>query len=156
MYIPKQVKSVMTKEKGRCLFANQYFKQGDIILPLKGIIRRCCESTPDAVQIDDDKFIDSDHRYAEDHINHGCNPTTMIDFEALNFIALRDVKKGEEITYHYLTTEYDLVRDGLDFDCKCGAKNCLGRIKGFKFLTQAQKLKLKPWLSPFLLKRLAD
>jgi hypothetical protein len=66
----------------------------------------------------------------------------------MNFVALRNIKKGEEITYNYLTTEYDLVRDNLDFDCKCGSKN--GRIKGFKFLTKSQKLKLKPLLSILL------
>jgi len=155
MHIPKQVKSIIIQEKGRCLLANKDFKNGEIILPLKGIIRNCLESTPDAVQIDDNKFIDSDHRYAEDHINHSCNSSTKIDFDQMNFVALRDIKKGEEITYNYLITEYDLVRDNLDFDCKCGSKKCLGRISGFKFLTKSQKLKLKPLLSPFLKKKLA-
>jgi len=123
-------------------------------LPLKGIIRKCAESTPDAVQIDDDKFVDSDHRYAEDHINHSCDPSIKIDFYSMNFVALRNIKKGEEIAYNYLTAEYDLVRDNLDFDCMCSSKNCYGRIKGFKFLTKIQKLKLKTLLSPFLKKNL--
>jgi len=156
MFIPKHLKSIKLKAKGRTLRANRDFKKGEIILPLKGITRKCSESTPDAVQIDDDKFIDSDHRYVEDHINHSCDPSVKIDFNTMNFVALRDIKKCEEITYNYLTTEYDLVRDGLDFDCKCDSKNCLKRIKGFKFLTKTQKLKLKPLLSPFLMKKLKE
>jgi len=156
MFIPKHLKSIKLKNKGRSLIANRYFKKGEIVLPLKGIIRKCSESTPDAVQIDDDKFIDSDYRYVEDHINHSCDPSVKIDFNSMNFVALKDIKKGEEISYNYLTTEYDLVRDGLDFDCNCASKNCLKKIKGFKFLTKTQKLKLKPLLSPFLRKKLKE
>lgn len=154
MRIPRHVKSVIIKGKGRSLTANKNFTMGEIILPLKGIVRKGSESTPDAVQIDDDGFIDSDHRYVEDHINHSCNPSAKIDFGSMNFVALKDIGKGEEITYNYLTTEYDLVMDNLDFDCRCNSKNCLGKIMGFRFLTKNQKLKLKPLLSPFLKKKL--
>ena len=154
MYIPKHLKFTHNK-KGRALVAAKKIKKGIVVLPLKGsVVRTCREATAEAVQIDEDKFIDSFHLYAEDFINHSCNPNLKIDFENMNFVALRNIKKGEELNYNYLTTEYDLVRDNLDFDCECGSKNCLGRIKGFKFLTKAQKLKLKPLLSPFLEKKL--
>jgi hypothetical protein len=36
------------------------------------------------------------------------------------------------------------------FDCQCGAKNCFGNIKGFKYLTLAQKNEIAFLLSPFL------
>jgi SET domain-containing protein len=150
MYIPEHVKSIITKEKGYALIANKDINENEIVLPLKGVIKKRSESTPDAVQIDDDKFIDSDGRCAEDHINHSCEPSTRIDFHSMNFVALKNIKKEEEITYNYLTTEYDLVKENLDFDCKCGSKNCLGEIKGFKFLNELQRLELKPLLSPFL------
>ena len=150
MRIPKHIKSVIVEGKGRSLIANKNFAVGDIILPLKGIIRKCSESTPDAVQIGYDGSIDSDHRFAEDHINHSCSPSTKIDFGSMNFVALMDIKKGQEITYNYLTTEYDLAGDALDFECMCNSKNCLGKIRGFRFLTKNQKLKLKALLSPFL------
>ena len=77
-----------------------------------------------------------------------------MDLKEMNYTAIKDIKKGEEITYNYLTTEFDLVRDNLDFNCLCKSKNCLKHIKGFKFLTEKQKLKLKPLLSPFLRKKL--
>ena len=154
MRIPKHLKFIRTKDKGRTLLANRDIKKGEIILKLKGIMKKCSEASVESVQIDDDKFIDSKYYYPEDYINHSCDPNTKIDFKTMNFVALRNIKKGEEITYNYLTTEYDLVRDNLDFDCKCGSKNCFGRIKGFRFLTKSQKLKLKPLLSPFLKKKI--
>ena len=154
MHIPARVKSVIIEGKGRALIANRSFKKGEAILPLKGIIRKYSEATSYAVQLGRDKFIDTSHRCVEDYTNHGCNPTLKIDFERMKFVALRDIKKGEELTYNYLSTEYDLVRDRLDFDCRCGGKNCLGQIKGFKFLSKSQKMRLKPLLSPFLRKKL--
>ena len=156
MYIPRKFKFIKSKKKGRTLIANRDFKEGEVIVKLKGIINRCSKAAPESVQIDENKFIDSKYYYVEDYINHSCNPNTKIDFDNLVFIALRDIKKGEEVTYNYLTTEYDLVKDNLQFDCKCGSKNCLGKIKGFKFLNKKQKLKLKPFLSPFLKKKLIE
>lgn len=152
MYIPRHLKSIKTKSKSRSLFANRNFKKGEIILKLKGVILKRPEADPDAVQIDEDAFIASKYRYVEDLINHSCNPSLKIDFNKMAFVALRDIKKGEELTYNYLTTEYDLVIDNLDFDCKCGFKNCFGKIKGFKYLSYKEKLRLKPFLSPFLKK----
>lgn len=155
MYIPKHLKFIRVKDKGRTLLANKDIKKGKIVLPLRfDSTKKCLEASDESVQIDDDKFIDSTYYYTSDYVNHSCNPNTKIDFENLNFVALKNIKKGEEITYNYLATEYDMVRDNLDFDCKCGSKKCFGRIKGFKFLTKTQKLKIKPLLSPFLKKKL--
>ena len=158
MYIPKRVRLVKLKEKGKSLFANQDFKKGEVIFKFKGEIKSYKELIPEeseyALQIDDDKFIDSRYYVVSDYINHSCDANLRVDLKNLSFVALRNIKKKEEITYNYLTTEYDLARDNLDFECKCNSKDCLGRIKGFKFLTKLQKLKLKPSLAPFLKKRI--
>jgi len=158
MYIPKRLKLVKLKDKGKALLANKDFKKDEVIMKLEGEIKTYdempFEGSEYALQIDDDIFLDSEHWMMGDFINHGCNPNIKIDFENMNFAALKDIKKGEEITFNYLTTEYDMIRDKLDFDCKCNSRNCLKRIKGFKFLTKAQKLKLKPMLPPFLKKKL--
>lgn len=154
MHIPKHLKFIRLKGKGRTLQSIRNIKKGKTVLKLKGFIKKGSEASPEAVQVNNDKFIDSKYYYPEDYINHSCDPNTRIDFTGMNFIASRDIKKGEEITYNYLTTEYDLVKDGLNFNCRCGSKNCLKIIKGFKFLKKFQKLKLKFLLSPFLKKKL--
>jgi SET domain-containing protein len=147
MRIPKHLKFIRLKDKGRSLFANKIIKKGEIVLRFGfDSISSYNKASNESVQIDKDKFLDSKYYYASDFINHGCYANTKIDFESMNFVSLRDIKKGEEITYNYLTTEYDLIRDNLDFDCKCGSKKCFGRIKGFKFLTDKQKEALKPLL----------
>jgi D-alanine-D-alanine ligase len=53
--------------------------------------------------------------------NHSCNPNTA--FEGLNLIALRDIRRGEE-----LTLDYTLLCDEtmIPFECACGSANCRG------------------------------
>lgn len=70
-------------------------------------------------------------------INHSCDPNCEIEIENDHIwvIAIRDIKKGEEISYDY---GYDLD----DFEkhpCKCGAKNCFGYIIGEDLITKAKK-----------------
>ena len=41
--------------------------------------------------------------------------------------ALRKIKKGEELTFFYPSTEWSMDRG---FDCLCQSENCLGKIQG--------------------------
>ncbi|RLN34228.1 histone-lysine N-methyltransferase ASHH3-like isoform X1 [Panicum miliaceum] len=58
-------------------------------------------------------------------INHSCEPNTemqkwTVDGETrVGIFALRDIKKGEELTY-----DYKFVQFGADQDCHCGSSNC--------------------------------
>ena len=60
------------------------------------------------------------------YINHSCDPNCESDIikEKVWIIALKDIKKGEELTYDY---GYD-IDDYESHPCKCGAKNCAGYI----------------------------
>jgi SET domain-containing protein len=72
-------------------------------------------------------------------INHSCSPNceTEDDDRHIWILALRDIKKGEELSYNY---GYDL-EDYKEHICKCGSKNCLGYIIGDKFRKKFLKLK---------------
>ena len=65
--------------------------------------------------------------------NHSCDPTTFLNLEDLTVRALRDLEPGEEVTFNYNTTEYDMANT---FKCHCNAKNCLGYIRGSKYLSE--------------------
>lgn len=72
-------------------------------------------------------------------INHSCDPNCETDDEDgfLWTIAIKDIKKGEEITYNY----------GYDFDCyedhpcKCGSDKCVGYILDEKYWKKLNKNK---------------
>ena len=95
--------------------------------------------------------ISSNPESIENFLNHSCEPNGYINFEDLTFRALRNIKKGEELTFNYLTTEWDMANK---FDCKCDSKDCFGYIGGFKYLPLKEKTKLLPFLSPFLKNKL--
>lgn len=84
--------------------------------------------------IDDETVVDAgvggnDARF----INHSCQPNceTFIDDDERIFIeAIRDIKRGEELTY-----DYQLDREGTPdkswdkkYACRCGAKKCRGTM----------------------------
>jgi SET domain-containing protein len=59
------------------------------------------------------------------YINHSCSPNAFMQIlhDHILFLALRDIKPGEEITIDYMQT---LHSD--DKRCICGAGNCRGTI----------------------------
>ncbi len=84
-------------------------------------------------------------------LNHSCEPNAFLDFSCLCVRALKDIRAGEEVRVNYAATEYEMHDS---FRCDCGSPACLGMIRGFKFLTRDQQLKLSPYLAPYLLGRL--
>jgi hypothetical protein len=73
--------------------------------------------------------------------------TAFLDFSCLCVRALKDIRAGEEVKINYAATEYEMHDC---FQCDCGSPSCLRTIRGFKFLTRNQQLKLKPYLAPYL------
>ena len=57
--------------------------------------------------------------------NHSCDPSAAVDKTRGVLFAVRDIQVGEEITFDYLESESELISD---FNCSCGADDCVGRI----------------------------
>jgi len=60
-------------------------------------------------------------------INHSCNPNAFFDVDQLQLVALREIEEGEEITFFYPSSEWEMSES---FSCNCGENNCLGTISG--------------------------
>jgi SET domain-containing protein len=82
-------------------------------------------------------------------MNHGCDPNTRV--LGRDVIASRDIAPGEEATFNYNTTEYDLAES---FACRCGSPRCGGTIGGFKHLPPDERERLRASLAPHLLRHL--
>ena len=61
------------------------------------------------------------------YINHSCNPNSFFDTDSFQLIALREIEAGEEFTFFYPSTEWNMAEP---FQCFCGESNCLGKIQG--------------------------
>lgn len=70
-------------------------------------------------------------------INHSCSPNceAYIEDDEIWIGALRDIKKGEELSYNY---GFDL-ENWKDHPCHCGSENCVGYIAGEEYWPDLKK-----------------
>jgi SET domain-containing protein len=152
MQIPECIKIIKTENKGNTIISSREIKKEEIIFKFVGKLLPQKEANKKALQIDEDLFLESTELF-DDNLNHSCNPNCYIDFKNLNLIAKRDIKKGEELSFDYHTSEYDLIEQGCSFECHCGSKNCIGKIKGFRFLNEEKKKEVLEFASPYIKKK---
>jgi len=83
-------------------------------------------------------------------MNHSCDPC-VINPEGWGSdaedVAARDIKKGEELTFDYITFEDE---SGVDFDCACGADSCRGPVRLFEDLPEKEQKRLMPFINDVL------
>jgi len=95
---------------------------------------------PVEIQIDDDLFIapvtDEERELSMLYSNHSCDANLGMRGE-ITFVAMRDIRAGEELTHDWATTD----DDDYSVECKCGAQNCRKVLTG------------KDWQLPELQKR---
>ena len=63
----------------------------------------------------------------DNFLNHSCDPTcqgVIREDYAILLYARRDILPGQSITIDYEQFETDLVVQGVDFVCECGAETC--------------------------------
>ena len=76
-------------------------------------------------------------------INHSCNPNCEVTGKGtkLWISSIKNIKKGEELTYDY---GFGFDENYKDFPCKCRSSNCCGYIvrEGSRWRIN----KNKPWL----------
>jgi len=86
-------------------------------------------------------------------INHSCEPNLGISVKSggkPKFYALRDIKRGEELCVNYETFDYETAYL-FKKKCRCGAKNCKKRIRGFKTSSKSILRKYAPYVAEYLL-----
>lgn len=61
------------------------------------------------------------------YTNHSCEPNVFFDVIHMQQVALRDIKAGEELSFFYPSTEWEMAQP---FHCNCGSNKCLKIIRG--------------------------
>jgi hypothetical protein len=64
-------------------------------------------------------------------MNHSCNPNVILDTSRMVAIATRDLAAGDELTFFYPSTEWEM---SAPFICLCGAPSCIHVVAGARFL----------------------
>ena len=134
-----KIKKSKIDKKGKGLYATKDIREGTKIIDYIGkLITK--KQTENSDKYDNNKPIylfTINKRYDLDGdfswntaglINHSCNNNCDYDGKGLKIWvkAIRDIKKGEELTCDYgFGFEYDSYKQ---FPCKCKSKNCCGYI----------------------------
>ena len=164
-YILKDVKG-----KGKGIFATRDIKAGEQILhldlnKLKSYSRKEINENPKLQSNHCDYYGHS--RYVIDHspasyMNHSCDPNCITKHKSIkvkDVYALKDIKKGEELTHDYAAGAIDQInaKNSWKLRCKCGSKNCRKEVTGnfFKLPVELQR-KYYPYLPPSIKAKYKD
>lgn len=119
--------TIRTENKFRTLVTKQAYKKGEMIcsMPSENIMDKPNRYT---VQIAKDRHTHVGKLAA---LNHSCDPNVILDTGNMVMIARRDIEKGEELSFFYPSTEWEMQAP---FICLCGATNCIHVVAGARFL----------------------
>jgi len=137
-YFSPNVKVKKSKLEGGGLFASGDIKKGELIADFTNGLGKII-SIDEAeklykkgfdymLQISDTQFsaaTKEEELEAGDYLNHSCEPNCGINGK-LKVVAMRDIKKGEEITFDYAMSESSEFK----MKCNCKSKNCRKVITG--------------------------
>jgi hypothetical protein len=148
-------------EKGKAVFEDTDIRKGDFICDFTGPTCTMDEykkmhdpRNNHFLQIDEDRFMGPSGN-ADDLINHSCDPNGGLIYRdgAVKYIAIRDIRKDEELSFDYSTT---MDEDCWEMDCLCGEKNCRGTVRDFKRLPAAlqEKYMALGVVMPYIVKRM--
>lgn len=142
----RESSKIEIQEKNGCkgLFAKEEIAL-DSVIKLEGVITS--HATRYSIQLGEDKHLSippeqevtQNSDFFWKYLNHSCQPNGEINTADLTFRPLRKISQGEECTFNYLTTEYEMAAP---FTCHCGAANCFGLIRGYKYLSAEQREEL--------------
>lgn len=131
---------VAETENGRGVFAGRNFEKGETVIKFEGKLFTEDELPEPYNEVEDHYMQIGKGLYlgpsgkVDDFFNHSCDPNSGVRIGGDNALlfAVREIKKGEEITWDYSTTI--VGEDDWALDCNCGSKNCRKKISDFKYL----------------------
>jgi hypothetical protein len=135
-------------EYGARLITTEPLAAGQVIARLTGNRERA-KPTYLSIQIGPDRHLDDLGLLS--YLNHSCRPNAIVNTAERVVVAARDVAAGEELTFFYPSTEWDMDRP---FRCLCGAPECLGTVAGARYL--APETLARYFLNPHIRRLLAQ
>jgi hypothetical protein len=65
------------------------------------------------------------------YLNHSCRPNVLVHTGQMACYAARDIAVGEELSFFYPSTEWEMARP---FLCLCGAPECIRLVTGARHI----------------------
>jgi hypothetical protein len=125
--------------KGKGVFATRPYREGEIVLEFLGNLLQPCDvdDLTHCLQIGPATFL-SPSGGIDDYVNHSCAPNTGIAERQgrILLFALGPIKKGDEISFDYSTTQ---TGGHWSMECLCGVPGCRGLIGDFRDVPAARR-----------------
>ena len=146
---------------GRGLFATANIDKGEIVAVKGGHIvtgEQLREITPRLgpveIQIGDDLFIapvtDEEREGSMLYSNHSCDANLGLRGE-ITFVAMRDIRAGEELTHDWATTD----DDDYSVKCNCRSSSCRDTLTGKDWQRPELQKKYAGYFSTYLAEKIA-
>ena len=151
-----------SKIHGRGLFATADIAKDEIVAVKGGHIvdRKTLREQitprlgPVEIQIDDDLFIapvtQEERESSMLYSNHSCDANIGMRGE-ITFVAMRDIRAGEELTHDWATTD----DDDYSIACKCGSPKCREILSGKDWQRPELQQRYAGYFSAYLARKIA-
>ena len=159
-WLNPKLKVQKTIKYGLGTFAKENIKKGDLLLILSGYVMKLSEEeklpgglSDNGIQVTENLSLCASKKSELGGINffnHSCNPNAGIKGQIF-LVAMRDIKKGEEVTFDYAMT---LCRSKnakpYSLKCLCSKKNCRGIITDNDWKDKKLQKKYKGYFQYFI------
>lgn len=115
--------------RGIYLTSEEPFAKGQLICTITDYTVSA-EPTYQTIQVGENRHIENFGVLA--YLNHSCRPNVIVDTVHLAVYAAQDICAGDELTFFYPSTEWDMARP---FVCLCGVPGCIRLVAGARFLS---------------------
>lgn len=139
-----------TPHTGNGLFTRKAFDQHQLVFVIRGEMRFFASRTKEEthryenwIGLGRDRWIDPAPPFV--YLNHSCEPNLAISHER-EFVALRDIDPGEELTFDYSISEDELL---WTMKCDCGTKRCRGTIGAIQLLPTEVVEGYRPYVNTY-------
>ncbi len=138
---------------GKCLIAETDISKGETVAEFDGEVFEAEKCTDLSQDVADHAIQFEEHKWKEStgiarYINHSCEPNCGIQ-KLFTLVTMRDIKKGEELTWDYDMTEDSDWR----MKCECGAQSCRKVIGSFSLVPSEIREKYKGYISDWLVQK---
>ncbi|KAI9272437.1 hypothetical protein BY458DRAFT_455442 [Sporodiniella umbellata] len=110
------------------LVTERAFPKDSVVANLEGLTPG--EKRYTSVQVSETKHIELNSDLV--YMNHSCEPSVILDIDRMSVIAVKDLAEGDELTFFYPSTEWDMIQP---FSCWCGSPKCIKTVQGAKHLS---------------------
>lgn len=135
------------------IFATRDIRRGELIDYVRGSLRHLhirsrkeAAIGPDWIGVSARAWINP--KWPFSYINHSCNPSAGIEGK-IRCRAMRDIRKGEEVTIDYSTTE---ASPFWEMRCRCRQPNCRKVVRAIQFLPYSRFKKYLPFVPTYFQK----